>query len=260
MTATRIAHLPGLMPLAVLAVTLLLWQSGALMLRADFLPTVGLTWDALTTLGGESDTARMVYNSLRTMFAGFGLAFLVTVPLGLAMGRCDWLREMIQPTLTLFYPMPKAALMPIFMLWFGLGDTSKIVVIYLGASLPLLYHSYQGAASVDEKLLWQASAFGMSPLRRLFKVVLPMSLPDVFLGCRVAMSMALIVMVSSEMIVRQDGIGGLMFNALDLAQYDYVYAAIVIVALIGALLDIALEALRRRVVFWVPGDVLEGGR
>lgn len=230
--------------------TLAAWQLAARLVNADYLPTVPATFEALKFLAGDVATYAMVGVSLRTMFTGFFLALLVSVPLGLAMGRSRVVHELVNPLLTLGYPMPKAALMPIITLWFGLGVLSKVLVVFLGASLPLIYHSYVGATKLDEKLIWQARAFGMSSLRRLVFVVLPIALPDVFLGCRVGLAMALIVMVSSEMIVRQAGIGNVLFNALDLAQYETVYAVIVIIAGIGAILDLVLEVLRRRIAFW----------
>lgn len=257
MRSPRLLDIAGVPPLLAVLATLLLWQAGARLLDADFLPTIPSTAAALHMLAEDPSTLSMLGVSLRNMFVGFALAFVVAVPLGLAMGRNRVLHALVDPLLTLGYPMPKAALMPIITLWFGLGFISKVVVIFLGASLPLLYHSYVGAANVDEKLLWQARAFGMGAGRRLFKVVLPMSLPDVFLGCRVGLSMALVVMVSSEMIVRQAGVGDLLFNALDLAQYDTVYAVIAIIAVIGAVLDVLLEAVRRRVVFWSNDAALQ---
>lgn len=102
----------------------------------------------------------------------------------------------------------------------------------------------------DEKLLWSAMAMGMKPVARLFKVVLPSALPDVLLGCRVGLAMALIVMISSEMIARQSGAGDLLFNALDMALYGDVYAMIVILAAIGFVLDWVFERVRRRLVHW----------
>lgn len=141
--------------------------------------------------------------------------------------------------------MPKAALMPILMLWFGLGSFSKVLVIALGVSLPLLFHTYIGATRVDQKMLWAAEAMGMGYWKRLFKVVLPAALPEIMIGCRVGIVMALIIMVSSEMIARQQGIGNVLFTALDMAYYPMVYLVILILAVIGVILDWLFECLRK---------------
>ena len=109
--------------------------------------------------------ARTIFASVRRMVIGFGLALVFAVPVGLLMGRNRLVAAFFNPLLMIIYPVPKAALMPIIMLWLGVGDASKTLVIFLGVSLPIIYHSYQGARAVEEKMLWSAAAMGMSPLR-----------------------------------------------------------------------------------------------
>lgn len=191
-----------------------------------------------------------ILQSLARMFAGYAWALVLAVPLGLAMARSRLVYDIFYPLVTLAYPMPKAALMPILMLWFGLGSFSKILVIALGVSLPMLYHSYQGASRVEEKLIWAARAMGMGSVARLFKVVLPAALPEILIGCRVGIVMALIVMVSSEMIARQEGVGNLLFTSMDMAQYAMVYAVILVLALLGFVLDGLFEVIRRLLTHW----------
>ena len=95
------------------------------------------------------------------MAIGFSLALAFAVPVGLMMGRSRFVAAFFNPLLMIIYPVPKAALMPIIMLWLGVGDASKTLVIFLGVSLPVIYHSYQGARAVEEKMLWSAAAMGM---------------------------------------------------------------------------------------------------
>ena len=84
----------------------------------------------------------------------------------------------------IIYPVPKAALMPIIMLWFGVGDASKTLVIFLGVSLPVIYHSYQGARAVEEKMLWSAAAMGMDARGTFLRIVFPAALPEIMVGIR----------------------------------------------------------------------------
>jgi NitT/TauT family transport system permease protein len=158
------------------------------------------------------------------------------------------------------YPVPKAALMPIIMLWLGIGDASKTLVIFLGVSLPVVYHSYQGSRAVEEKILWSAAAMGMGAPARLARIVLPAALPEILVGCRTGLVLALITMVTSEMIARQTGIGNILFNSLDMAQYDTVYATIVIIGVLGYTLDLAFESVRGRLVGWAAPahDIVAG--
>jgi len=175
---------------------------------------------------------------------------LFSIPLGLSMGRSRLVAASCNPLMMVIYPVPKAALMPIIMLWLGVSEAAKILVIFLGVSLPVIYHSYQGARAVEEKMLWSAAAMGMEARARLMCVVFPAALPEIMVGARTGLVLALITMVTSEMIARQSGIGNVLFNALDMAQYQPVYAAIVVIGMIGLLLDVAFEKLRGKLVSW----------
>lgn len=254
-----ILRLPRVPPLLSLLAMLSLWQLASRVLDYSYLPPPTLVLSNLPALLAEPETAGNILDSLKRMVAGFALALAVAVPLGLTMGRSRAVARFFNPLLAVSYPVPKSALMPIIMLWFGIGDASKILVIFLGVSLPLVYHSYAGANAVDEKLVWSAQAMGMGRLRRLFSIILPSALPEVMLGCRVGIVMALIVMVSSEMIARQSGVGNLLFNSADMAQYETVYGVIVIISVIGFVADALFELLRRRLTFWsetrASGDV-----
>jgi NitT/TauT family transport system permease protein len=148
------------------------------------------------------------------------------------------------------YPVPKAALMPLIMLWIGIGDAAKVLVIFLGVSLPVVYHSFQGARAVEEKMLWSAAAMGLSVSQRLRRIVLPAALPEIMVGCRTGVVLALITMVTSEMIARKSGAGNILFNALDMAQYDTVFAMIIIIGALGIIFDAAFDRLRRALVAW----------
>ena len=184
------------------------------------------------------------------MAIGLSLAVLLAIPLGLMMGRSRAVASFFNPLLMVIYPVPKAALMPVIMLWLGVGDVSKTLVIFLGVSLPIIYHSFQGAKAVEEKMLWSGAAMGMSAAQRMVRIVLPAALPEILTGCRTGLVLALITMVTSEMIARQSGAGNILFNALDMAQYDTVFAMIIIIGAMGIILDAAFEKLRGALVKW----------
>jgi NitT/TauT family transport system permease protein len=184
------------------------------------------------------------------MAIGFTLAVLVSIPLGLLMGRSRSTAAFFNPLLMLIYPVPKAALMPIIMLWLGVGDVSKTLVIFLGVSLPVIYHSFEGAKAVEEKMLWSGAAMGLTAGERLLRIVLPAALPEILTGCRTGIVLALITMVTSEMIARQSGAGNILFNALDMGQYDTVFAMIIIIGAMGICLDAAFEIVRTWLVRW----------
>lgn len=243
---------PALAPLAVMAGLLLLWQGAALVIRSSYLPPMT---EILPILGGllwSGEIYPDLFSSLARLFVGLTIGLALGIPLGLVSGRSRSFENFIAPILGAFYPVPKAALMPIVMLWFGAGDLSKILIIVLTVSLPLVYHAQQGARAVDEKMVWSAQAVGCNGLRRLRRVILPAALPEILIGARVAIVIGVIVTITSEMIVRQSGLGNYLFTALDMGQYAMTYAVILVIAVLGFFLDWAFETVRRRLTPWAP--------
>jgi NitT/TauT family transport system permease protein len=226
------------------------WQVAALALNTDSFPTAWQAICAIPAILGDKESLINILASVRRMAVGFGFAVAVSIPLGLMMGRSRGVAAFFNPLLMVTYPVPKAALMPIIMLWLGVGDLAKMLVIFLGVSLPVIYHSFQGAKAVEEKMLWSGAAMGLSAAQRMVRIVLPAALPEILTGCRTGLVLALITMVTSEMIARQSGAGNILFNSLDMGQYDTVYAMIIIIGAMGIGLDAAFERLRARLVKW----------
>ena len=227
-----------------------IWQIAALILNTDSFPTAWEAIRAIPSILGDKESLINILASLRRMAIGFGIAVAISIPLGLMMGRSRHVASFFNPLLMIIYPVPKAALMPIIMLWLGVGDLSKTLVIFLGVSLPVIYHSFQGAKAVEEKMLWSGAAMGLSAAQRMIRIVLPAALPEILTGCRTGLVLALITMVTSEMIARQSGAGNILFNALDMGQYDTVFAMIIIIGAMGIGLDAAFENMRSRLVRW----------
>ena len=229
---------------------LAVWQAASLVLHNDSFPTATEAIRAIPSILGDKDSLVNFGASLRRMAIGFGIAVAVSIPLGLFMGRSRAVASFFNPLLMVIYPVPKAALMPIIMLWLGVGDIAKTLVIFLGVSLPVIYHSLEGAKAVEEKMLWSGAAMGLSAAQRMMRIVLPAALPEILTGCRTGLVLALITMITSEMIARQSGAGNILFNALDMGQYDTVFAMIIIVGAMGICLDALFERIRSRLVRW----------
>ena len=239
-----------LAPLLASLGLLIVWQLASLMLNSDSFPTALESIRAIPSLLADPETLINFAASLRRMVIGFCVAIAISIPLGLLMGRSRPVASFFNPLLMVIYPVSKAALMPIIMLWLGVGDLSKTLVIFLGVSLPVIYHSFEGAKSVEEKMLWSGEAMGLSAAQRLMRIVLPAALPEILTGCRTGLVLALITMITSEMIARQSGAGNILFNALDMGQYDTVFAMIIIIGAMGIGLDALFERLRARLVRW----------
>jgi ABC-type nitrate/sulfonate/bicarbonate transport system permease component len=246
----RLTSLPGLPPLIACAGLLALWELAARFFQISGLPPAHDAIKELPAILGDREALLNIFDSLRRMAIGFALALTFAVPVGLLMGRSKLVAAFFNPLLMMIYPIPKAALMPIIMLWLGVGDASKTLVIFLGVSLPVIFHSYQGARALEEKMLWSAAAMGMNARQRLLRVVLPAAMPEIFVGIRTGLVLALITMVTSEMIARQAGVGNILFNSLDMALYETVYAMIIIIGLLGFAIDMLFERLRAWLLAW----------
>jgi NitT/TauT family transport system permease protein len=249
MIAVR-AMLSKAAPVLAVIGLLAIWQVAALILNTDSFPSALDGIRAIPAILSDRGDLINILASLRRMAIGLSLAVILAIPLGLMMGRSRAVASFFNPLLMVIYPVPKAALMPVIMLWLGVGDVSKTLVIFLGVSLPIIYHSFQGARAVEEKMLWSGAAMGMSGAQRMLRIVLPAALPEILTGCRTGLVLALITMVTSEMIARQSGAGNILFNALDMAQYDTVFAMIIIIGAMGIILDAAFERLRASLVKW----------
>ena len=247
---SRLTSLPGLPPLIACTGLLALWEVTARIFQISGLPPAYDAVIELPTILGDRESLLNILDSLRRMLMGFTLALMVAVPVGLMMGRSKLVAAFFNPLLMMIYPVPKAALMPIIMLWLGVGDVSKTLVIFLGVSLPVVYHAYQGARAVEQKMLWSGAAMGMTARQRLFRIVLPAALPEIFVGIRTGLVLALITMVTSEMIARQAGVGNILFNSLDMALYETVYAMIIIIGVLGFAIDVLFERLRAWLLDW----------
>src|SRR6202045_4342309 len=161
MIATRALISRSAPPLACLGL-LSIWQVAALILNTESFPTAIEAIRAIPSILGDKESLINILASLRRMAVGFSLAVALSIPLGLMMGRSRAVASFFNPLLMVIYPVPKAALMPIIMLWLGVGDIAKTLVIFLGVSLPVIYHSFQGARAVEEKMLWSGAAMGLS--------------------------------------------------------------------------------------------------
>src|ERR1700741_3481892 len=244
------ALIARLAPVLACVGLLAVWQVAALALNNDSFPTALDSMRAIPAILGDKEALINILASLRRMAIGFGVGVMFSIPLGLMMGRSRGVASFFNPLLMVTYPVPKAALMPIIMLWLGVGDVAKTLVIFLGVSLPVIYHSFQGAKAVEEKMLWSGAAMGLSAAQRMVSIVLPSALPEILTGCRTGLVLALITMITSERTARQSGAGNILFNALDMGQYDTVYAMIIIIGAMGIGLDAAFERMRQRLVRW----------
>lgn len=188
--------------------------------------------------------------SLVRSVLGFGLAAVVAIPLGAAIAWYTPVRQLFTPVLELFRNTAALALLPVFMLLLGIGETSKVAIVLYACVFPILLNTVSGVGSVDPQLLRSARVLGLSPVTTFRKVVFPAAVPTIFTGIRIAGASAILVLIAAEMIGATAGLG----YYINYAQYNFLipemYAAILTTSVLGLAVNYGLVALERRFSRW----------
>lgn len=202
-----------------------------------------------------------VLPSLRRLVLGFGVALLAGLVLGYGVGRSAVLRALLEPLLAFFRALPPPVLIPVLLVAVGLGDTTKVAVIALGALFPVLASTADGVRSVDEVSLETARAFHLTRGARR-AVVLRAATPQIFAGARQALSISLILMVVSEMVMSTDGIGYTVIQFQRTFAVTEMWAGVLVLGGLGIVLIKLFEAVERRALRWHRGFTgrIEAGR
>jgi ABC-type nitrate/sulfonate/bicarbonate transport system permease component len=192
--------------------------------------------------------------SLERALGGFALAAAAGILLGVLMGRSRLVGELLDPLFSGTYAVPKLALFPIFIFVFGIGSLSKVALVFLECLYPIVVMTYAGARDVNRTLLWSAQNMGASRAAVLRRVVIPATTPYIFAGFRVAVPVAMIVVVITEMVASADGLGYQVIYAMSSLRTDRMLAVVVVIAALGYLLDKVLVLARDRLIYWEKLD------
>lgn len=239
--------------LLILAWDLLL-RSG--LVSAELMPSPGEALESFRSLAASGELWRHTVVSFYREVVGLIASVLIGTTLGIGMARIEWLRLLIRPVVMFLYPMPKSALIPVLLLWFGIGDMSKIAAIFLGCLLPVVTSSFNGARGVEPQLVWSARSLGTSRLGVLWKVILPAALPDILSGIRIALALSWLLLVSAELLISRNGLGFMISFYGENADYGAMFAAVIVVVLIGFFSDRLFLAGSRWLLRWreLPGS------
>ncbi|HUO65487.1 MAG TPA: ABC transporter permease [Terriglobales bacterium] len=195
------------------------------------------------TRSGQLPWAVLV--SLNRVVQGFVYGAVAGVVLGLLAGAVRWIEDVLDPWVAAVYPIPKSALFPLFLLWFGLGDASKIATIAIGVLFLVLVNTITGVKSINPVLLKAAQDLGASRLQVFTKVILPGALPNIFTGLRLGAGMALILVFITEIEATKAGLGFLLWEAFQLLDTTKVFAGVVTFGLLGVATTWLLQWLER---------------
>ena len=235
-----------------LALVVVLWEglTDLHFVRPLFLPSVASVVRQFWPLLREGQVIEPLSVSLYRAFAGLILAVAAGTILGLAMARSRAIHWLFDPLVSLAFPAPKIAFVPIFVLWFGIDHTSKILLVAFTCVFPMIVTAYHGASSVSRIVLWSAQAMGTPEHRLITRILLPASLPHIVNGLRITVPVALISAFTAEMVSGGGGVGSAMMYAQRFFQTPTVFVYIILMLLTGLVLDRAMTLLRRYLIRW----------
>jgi NitT/TauT family transport system permease protein len=246
-TVTRIV-----LPALVIALLIAVWWVVVARSESPIFPT---PWQVVTgawELVKDGTIWDHIGASLFRVGVGFGLAFLVAIPLGLWMGWVSGAFYTLNPLFQMLRPISPIAWIPVAILWFGIGDLSPIFLIFISSVFPMIVQTTAGVRTIDRRYLRAAANFGVSRWVLFRRVVIPAVLPEIIVGMRIGIGVAWLVVVAAEMIALHSGLGYLIMDSRNAGnRYDLVIASMIIIGVIGLMLDGATRLLERlKTVKW----------
>ena len=238
----------------VLVITLLIAVWWLIVARSES-PIFPTPWQVVTgawDLARDGTLGQHIRASLFRVGVGFGLAFLVAVPLGLWMGWVRGAFYTLNPLFQMLRPISPIAWIPVAILWFGVGNMSPIFLIFISSVFPMIVQTTVGVRTIDRRYLRAAANFGVSRSVLFRRVVIPAVLPEVIVGMRIGLGVAWLVVVAAEMVALSSGLGYLIMDSRNAGnRYDLVIASMIIIGVIGLLLDGVTRLLERlKTVKW----------
>ena len=228
--------------------------AGGMTMEALFLPPPEKVWSTFLTLNAEGYQGvslwENVFWSLARVFIGFGLGCLFGIPLGYAMGLNGWLRGWFDPIVEFMRPVPPLALIPLVIIWFGIGEQGKISLLFLAALWIMTIAARSGVSGVNISKVHAAYSLGASKPQILTRVIIPNSLPDIFTGARVAMGVCWGTVVAAELVAAEKGIGKMIIAASKFQLTDIVIVGIVIIGIIGFGIEVLMRIIEKRLIPW----------
>lgn len=220
------------------------------LIEPEFLPSPASVAIALKKLGSQlsfyQDLGATVYRSL----AGLVLGTVIGVPLGAWMAVSPRAEGFFGPLVKSTYSLPKTALVPLLMLWFGIGSTTSILAITLSTVLPMIIYTYHAVQDTPRILLWSARCMGTSNRDLMRLVQLPASMHGILTGARIGLGFAFVIAVAAEMIAAKVGVGKLIFMFGENGTYDYMFAAVVAIVAVACVADVLLVKLTDYLLRW----------
>lgn len=247
----------GAITIVTVVALLLLWWgvTAAGWIAPLFLPAPSAVWRAALdawqgNVQGGLPLVQHVAWSLGRVFGAFLLAAVIGVPIGLLMGTSRVVRGVVDPVLEFYRPLPPLAYLPLIVIWFGIDETAKILLIWLACFAPIAVSTRAGVAGVPSEQLHAAQSMGATRWQLLRHVILPAALPEILTGLRIAIGFGWTTLVAAEMVAATAGLGQLVLNASSFLRTDVVVMGIVLIGVVAYLFDLAMRRLARALTPW----------
>jgi NitT/TauT family transport system permease protein len=234
----------------IIILLVILWGIMAYFSTSMYVPTLPAIAQEFGALIQSGELAKHIGSSLRIAVLGLVLSQVLAIPIGALLGWYTKVARYIDPLLTVMRNTSILALLPLFVLFLGIGDVSKIAIITWGCFFPTMINTLQGVKTVDPILVQSARSMGISNIALFFKVVLPAASPYITAGFRQAAGISLLVIVGAEMIGARFGMGYMIFTAQKNYQVPKMYVGIITIAVIGVVVNYLVERLERYIIRW----------
>jgi len=219
-----------------------------------FLPRPEAIWGAFQqSLAGDIDGHTLYGHfaaSVARVFAAFVLAVTVAVPVGLAMGVSRIARGFFDPPIEFYRPLPPLAYLPLMVIWFGIGETSKIILLFLAIFAPVALAARAGVRSVSQEQIQAARSMGASPWQVVLHVIAPGALPEILVGLRIGMGVGWTTLVAAEMVAADAGLGKMVFNAANFLRTDVVMLGTIVIGIVAFAFEMLMRWIERRAAPW----------
>ena len=228
---------------------IIVWQAAVVFSNAHvtLLPPPLLVATTLVELFASGEIFIHIGASLGRVIAAWTISAFIAIPLGLAMGHWRWFEKMVDPVVEIFRPISPLAWIPLAILWFGIGETGKIFIIFIATFFPILLNTVSGVKSVNPVLIRAGYVLGCKSDSELFrKVILPAAMPTIIVGLRISFGTGWAAIIAAELVAAQVGLGYLIADGMEILRSDLVLVGMLVIGILGILIDVVFRALNNR--------------
>jgi NitT/TauT family transport system permease protein len=221
------------------------WQVLAWYMGPSLVASPGTTWSAAVELSRDGTLQESCLVSLRRILIGWGAGIAVGAPLGMLMARVRIIRNLLDPYIEFFRFIPPIAFVTLAIAWFGIGETSKVILIFYTSVFIITINTIAGVLSINESKLLAASSLGANRRQTFVAVILPATVPHLVTGARLALGNSFLTIVSAEIVAAQTGLGSLIWTSRNFGRIDWIFVGIIALGILGYLCDRAIRLVGR---------------